>query len=141
MLSITYVSTAAQELSEDDISAILTQSRSNNVYRGLTGALLYHRGRFIQVLEGPDEAVTARYAVIAADPRHTGIQVIGEKQIGARQFPQWTMGFSASAESSAKQLDGFDDFFGARTGRARIEHAENEAQQMLEWLREYWLAA
>ena len=141
MLSIAYVSAATQEMTDDEVAAILTRSRANNAYRELTGALLYHRGRFIQVLEGPDVAVNARFAVIAADPRHDGIQKILEKQIGARQFPEWTMGFRPLTDDSVKQLDGFDDFFGARTGRARLEHAENEAQQFLEWLREYWFAA
>ncbi len=141
MLSIAYVSAATQEMSDDDIAAILTQSRANNAYRELTGALLYHRGRFIQVLEGPDDAVNDRFAVIAQDSRHSGVQKISEKQIGARQFAEWTMGFRPLSDGGAKQLDGFNDFFESRTGRARIEHAENEAQQFLEWLGEYWFAA
>ena len=141
MLSIAYVSAATEDLSDDQVAAILTLSRANNAYRQLTGALLYHRGRFIQVLEGPDEAVAERFAVIAADPRHYGIQKISEKQIGERQFPEWTMGFRPLTDERVKQLEGFDDFFEARTGRARLEHAENEAQQFLEWLREYWFAA
>lgn len=141
MLSITYVSSATQEMSDDDIASILTQSRANNSQRDLTGALLYHRGRFIQVLEGPDDAVSARFDLIALDPRHRGVQKLIEKQVGARQFPEWTMGFVPLTDPAVKQLDGFNDFFEARTGRARIEHAENEAQQFLEWLREYWFAA
>jgi hypothetical protein len=128
-------------MSDDDVAAVLTRSRANNGRDELTGALLYHRGRFIQVLEGPDDAVNGRLAVIAEDPRHSGIQKISEKQIGARQFPEWTMGFRPLSDETVKTLDGFDDFFGARTGRARIVHAENEAQQFLEWLREYWFAA
>lgn len=141
MLSIAYVSAATREMSDDDIAQILTASRANNVRDGLTGALLYHRGRFIQVLEGPDDAVLRRLAIIDGDERHAGVQKLSEKQIGARQFPEWTMGFQTLSDSATKQLDGFNDFFGARTGRARIEHAENEAQQFLEWLREYWFAA
>ena len=141
MLSIAYVSAATQDLSDDEVAAILTLSRANNACRQLTGVLLYHRGRFIQVLEGPDEAVNARFAVIAEDSRHSGVQKIIEKQIGARQFPEWTMGFQPLTSENVKQLDGFDGFFETRTGRARIEHAENEAQQFLEWLREYWFAA
>lgn len=141
MLSIAYVSAATREMSDDDIAQILTTSRANNVLDGLTGALLYHRGRFIQVLEGPDDAVLRRLAIIDGDGRHGGVQKLSEKQVGARQFPEWTMGFQALSDSATKQLDGFNDFFGARTGRARIEHAENEAQQFLEWLREYWFAA
>ncbi|CAN5117945.1 hypothetical protein BH09ACT5_BH09ACT5_11750 [soil metagenome] len=141
MLSIAYVSASTGEMSEDDVAAILKQSRANNVWHQLTGALLYHRGRFIQVIEGPDDAVRTRLAIIAADPRHSGIRTISEKQIGARQFPEWTMGFVPLSGSAVTQLEGFDDFFGARTGLARLEHAENEAQQLLEWLREYWFAA
>jgi hypothetical protein len=128
-------------MSDDDIAGILTQARANNIRHDLTGALLYHGGRFIQVLEGPDQAVLARYGVIAADSRHRSVQLISEKSIGARQFPDWTMGFRPVSDMAVKELAGFDDFFGARTGLARIQHAENEAQQFLEWLGEYWFAS
>lgn len=138
MLSIAYVSAATSPISDDEIAGILTLSRANNERHGLTGALLYHGGRFIQILEGPDEAVRARFAVISTDPRHRILQQVREKQVAERQFPQWTMGFRPLSDDSARQLTGFEDFFG-RTGRARIEHADNEAQQFLEWLGEYWL--
>ena len=55
-----------------------------------------------------------------------------------RQFPEWTMGFRPLSDESVKELEGFEDFFG-RTGLSRLEHAESEAQQFLEWLGEYWL--
>ena len=138
MLSIAYVSAATEHVSDADVAAILTQSRANNAQHGLTGALIYHGGRFIQILEGPDEHVKARFAVISADPRHRILQTVREKQIAERQFPQWTMGFRPLADSSVKQLEGFEDFFGRR-GKERVEHADNEAQQFLEWLGEYWL--
>ena len=138
MLSIAYVSAATAPVADADVAAILAQSRANNERHGLTGALIYHGGRFIQILEGPDEVVTSRFAVIAADPRHRVLQTVREKQIAERQFPQWTMGFRPLADESVTQLNGFEDFFG-RTGRARLEHADNEAQQFLEWLGEYWL--
>ena len=141
MLSIAYVSVATTDMSDADIGDILSQSRVNNAAHELTGALLFHRGRFIQVLEGPDAEVRARFAIIGTDARHRNVQIVTEKFIAERQFPEWTMGFRPLTDDSVKQLDGFDDFFGARTGRARLEHAENEAQQFLEWLREYWFAA
>jgi hypothetical protein len=49
------------------------------------------------------------------------------------------MGFRPLSDESVQQLEGFEDFF-ARSGKSRLEHAENEAQQFLEWLGEYWLA-
>ena len=141
MLSIAYVSVATNDMSDADIGAILSQSRANNVDHDLTGALLFQRGRFIQILEGPDDEVRARFAIIAADPRHRSVQLVSEKFIALRQFPEWTMGFRPTPDSLLTDHPAFNNFFEGRTGRARIEHAENEAQQFLEWLTEYWLAA
>jgi hypothetical protein len=139
LLSIAYVSATTEAMTEDGVAAILVKSRANNRRLGLTGALLYHGGRFIQMLEGPDDEVRARYEIIAADPRHRNVQLISDTAIVERQFPEWTMGFRAPADSALKGFAGFEDFFGARTDQARIDHAENEAQQFLEWLAEYWL--
>ena len=141
VLSIAYVSVATNDMSDADIGAILSTSRTNNAAHDLTGALLFHQGRFIQVLEGPEDEVRARFAIIGTDDRHRNVQVVTEKFIAERQFPEWTMGFRPLPESALVDQPGFNDFFRARTGRARIEHAENEAQQFLEWLREYWFAA
>jgi hypothetical protein len=138
VLSIAYVSVAAAPMAEVDIVELLALSRANNERDGITGAMLYHRDRFIQILEGDDAGVRSKYATIAADARHRGVRTMREKSIVARQFPQWTMGLGTLSDQSVKQLDGFEDFF-ARRGRSRIEHAENEAQQFLEWLGEYWL--
>lgn len=138
MLSIAYVSVATTPMLDGDVAALLTKARANNERDGLTGALLFHGGRFIQIFEGDDDMVRRRFAEIAADPRHRSVQKMREKTIGARQFPEWTMGFRTPSDESVKELEGFEDFF-ARTGRDRLKHAENEAQQFLEWLGEYWL--
>jgi len=138
LLSIAYVSASVSPMSEEDIREILTQARANNERTELTGALLYHGGRFAQILEGPAEAVAARFDVISADPRHRVLQKVREVIIPERQFPEWTMGFKAHDDDAATRLPGFENFF-ARSGRSRLEHADNEAQQFLEWLGEYWL--
>ena len=138
ILSIGYVSSATTPMGEDDIAAILIQARANNRRFGVTGALLYHRDRFVQILEGPPDVVRARFAVIAADPRHRDVHMLREVEIAERQFPEWTMGFRAHDDSLSTHLPGYEDIFGRR-GAERVKHAENEAQQYLEWLGEYWL--
>ena len=138
MLSIAYVSVATAPMLETDVAALLTKARANNERDGITGALIFHGGRFIQIFEGDDDMVRRRFAEISADPRHRSVQKMREKTIGARQFPQWTMGFRAPSGDAITQLEGFENFF-ARTGRDRLKHADNEAQQFLEWLGEYWL--
>ena len=138
MRSIAYVSAAAAYMTDEEIAAILVKSRANNTGRGLTGALMHHRGRFIQILEGPDEQVGARFDVISADPRHTSIHVVSDESIDERQFPEWTMGFRPLTDDSIRTLDGYDDFFDGSTGEVRLTHANDDAQQFLEWLRDYW---
>ena len=140
MRSIAYVSAAAEYMTDADVAAILVQSRANNDRNDLTGALLYHRGRFIQVLEGPDDEVRARFAVISADPRHRGIHVVSDEPVDERQFSEWTMGFRPLTDDSITQLEGFDDFFDGATGTVRLAHPNAAAQQLLEWLRDYWFA-
>lgn len=140
MFSITYVSAATTAMSDDDIAAILVKSRANNVRLGLTGALLFRQGRFIQILEGPVEQVHEQFAVIAADPRHSNLQKIRETVLVERQFPDWTMGFRPLSDQDVKKLRGYDDFFDGHTGQARIDHANNPTHQLLEWLAEYWFS-
>ncbi len=138
MISIAYVSAAAEPMSEQEIVGILEQARRNNARHELTGALLYSEGRFIQILEGPDANVRERFAVISADPRHRSVHQVGEERIAERRFPEWTMGFRPTSAESMKDVPGWDDFFDGRTGEARLRHAENSAQQLLEWLTEFW---
>ena len=140
MFSIAYVSVATKPLSEDDVVAILVQSRMNNVRLGLTGALLCHGQRFIQILEGEEQQVLTKYRTISVNPRHRNVHLLSQEPIEKRQFPQWTMGFRPLSEEATKELDGFDEFF-ARTGNVQIKHADASAQLFLEWLGEYWFSA
>ena len=52
-----YTSDAAEGLTDADLGCILATSQRNNAEMGLTGMLLYGRGRFIQVLEGPPDVL------------------------------------------------------------------------------------
>ena len=69
---LTYVSTAARELSKDDLNELLAQCRENNAKLGITGMLLYKDGNFMQVLEGEETVVRSIYAKISGDPAATG---------------------------------------------------------------------
>ncbi|MDJ0379137.1 BLUF domain-containing protein [Cryobacterium sp. PH31-L1] len=120
LLSISYVSAAALSLSDQDIVAILVQARANNVAHHLIGALIYHEGRFIQILEGPDDEVRARFAIISADPRHRLTYTVSEEQIASRQFPEWTMGFRPLSDIAVEQLAGYDDIFDGNTGKVHL---------------------
>ncbi|QJU55761.1 BLUF domain-containing protein [Herbiconiux sp. KACC 21604] len=99
VLSVVYTSTAVVPFSRDDLFELLEHSRENNARDGLTGMLLYRGGRFLQVLEGPEDAVRTRIEAIRADERHERFGVLIEETADERHFPDWTMGFASDAAS------------------------------------------
>ncbi len=104
-----YVSSAAFDLSQDDIQGILVQSRLKNEESGLSGMLLFHDGNFIQVLEGERGRVAATLARIGRDPRHRGMIHMLDRPIEKREFGDWRMGFISSDEI-VREHEAFSDF-------------------------------
>lgn len=70
---------------------ILATSQRNNARDGLTGALLIHEGRFLQVLEGAAQDIDRLMARLARDSRHDELVVVERGPIGARRFGDWAM--------------------------------------------------
>jgi hypothetical protein len=94
LVRLMYASRAAAGLDNEEVGAILRQSRTANARDGVTGALcLCNAGRlFIQVLEGGREAVSRRYNRIAADGRHTDVTLLQFDEVTERRFAGWSMG-------------------------------------------------
>ena len=89
---IKYISRFAPSLSDADLDAIVSESQRNNEALGLSGVLVTSAGLFMQVLEGPPEAVEPVYDAIVRDPRHSHILLLSvEENIEARMFPNWFM--------------------------------------------------
>lgn len=124
MLSTVYVSRSSYPFTDDDLANLLMTSRSNNARLGITGMLLHREGRFIQVLEGPDEAVRERLAVIARDPRHTAVHTIVDERVEDRLFPAWTMGYRAVTDDLASVIPGYADVFDTGTGTGTGTNAD-----------------
>lgn len=97
MYRTVYVSSASRGSEEKDIRQILEQSHRNNAALGVTGALLFHDGNFLQILEGERDAVEALYARIGRDPRHRGMLRLLGYACDTRLFAQWTMGYADPA--------------------------------------------
>jgi hypothetical protein len=64
-----------------DLSSILHTSRTRNPRFGITGALCFLDGAYMQYLEGEEREVRALYAAIERDRRHQS----------PRFFPAWSM--------------------------------------------------
>lgn len=111
LTSVSYVSTETQPFDDDRLAALLAQSRRSNHAHALTGMLLHRRGRFFQVLEGPEDAVDALIATIRRDPRHRDVRVLLREQIEARRFDEWTMGYEPIGVPVDPAPEGFRDTF------------------------------
>lgn len=86
-----YVSTATNDVTADDLRELATLSQSNNKTLDITGVLIYHRGYFLQVLEGDVISINRLLDCIRQDWRHKDIDVVSENTIARRHFSDWCM--------------------------------------------------
>lgn len=101
MFQLMYISSVRAGV-EVELAPILLASRRNNDRDAITGFLYADGRRFLQVLEGPQEAVEQAFARIAADPRHCAIVTLSRRAIDAREFGDWAMAHrTPGAESDA----------------------------------------
>jgi hypothetical protein len=76
---------------EAALNGILMISRGNNLRDGITGALICRHDLYLQLLEGPQSAVEARYRSISRDDRHLEIVKRVSAPVTERMFPRWAM--------------------------------------------------
>jgi len=92
LVRLLYASRAVPAVDQEELAAILRQSKSHNPSVGVTGVLCYSGGIFLQVLEGGRSAVNRLYNRIATDPRHTDVELLSYQEIDERRFAGWSMG-------------------------------------------------
>lgn len=100
MYRLIYASVAATELDTDGVDAILSQAKQRNAFDGLTGLILYHKGAFLQVLEGTRDKVEATYQRISHDPRHAEVELISRGETAHSLFDTWTVGTADPSQLS-----------------------------------------
>ncbi|OQW83136.1 MAG: hypothetical protein BVN30_07025 [Proteobacteria bacterium ST_bin16] len=97
-----------------EIEQILAISRQRNAASGITGALMFNRECFAQVLEGAHDHIQETFERIQCDSRHTDVIVLDFEPVDTRRFSRWSMGYigydtRASKEFTQIQLaTGFD---------------------------------
>jgi hypothetical protein len=100
----------ASEASTDPrakIEEILVTARARNKQLQLTGYLCFRSDMFLQVLEGAPAAVSAVYASIANDRRHSHVVLLGYEKVVKRRFSRWAMGYVADLGNAQSILFNF----------------------------------
>ena len=92
LVRLMYASRAVDSVDQNELLAILRKSKARNPALGVTGVLCFSEGIFLQVLEGGRSAVNTLYNQIAADARHTQVELLWYGEIGERRFAGWSMG-------------------------------------------------
>ncbi len=73
------------------LAGILSAARRNNPALGITGALICRHDLYLQLIEGPADAIDTLYARIIADDRHANVELLLSEDVGERLFPNWAM--------------------------------------------------
>ena len=124
MRQILYSSLAARPYSEAEIREMAEHFGAKNKSLGVTGLFSYQGITFTQVIEGEDEQVRSLYEQIRRDPRHKHVFTLIDRQLRAREFPDWTM--HAVDEGRLKDVDG--ELFQARqSDREMLERGAKNA--------------
>jgi hypothetical protein len=91
MRQLLYISTSTERQLTQSLGNILARSRARNAADGLTGLLWTDGTRFLQILEGPTEAVGTTFERIRQDPRHRAVVVLHDRMVDTRSFGNWSM--------------------------------------------------
>jgi hypothetical protein len=121
LISLTYASRSTESFHEHEIPDLLQQVRIANAKQQITGMLLYIRGSFLQVLEGPPELVDAVFSKLLTDKRHTQVRLIATDPLPERAFEGWTMMHKTLDPVEADELVGETDFFTSPTWIAELD--------------------
>jgi hypothetical protein len=99
---IIYSSVASTPMQAEDLEEILEHARRNNANSGITGALVYVDGYFVQILEGDSNHVRQLMDRISGDVRHETVTVLQAGEISTAAFSEWKMAYiSATPEQVA----------------------------------------
>ncbi len=104
LIAISYASVATHRLSGTELDALLLEVQSFNERLGVSGALCYDDGVFIQYFEGPPHAMEQVYARIASSHLHDQLTEISRNPIEERQFDGWYMAFCKAPDSILQVL-------------------------------------
>ncbi|MBC7436557.1 MAG: BLUF domain-containing protein [Bdellovibrionales bacterium] len=90
----------------DDLEEILQHARDKNAAKGISGALVYVDGVFLQILEGDARTVEELMVRIACDVRHETVTVLKEEVVSAATFTDWSMAYVSATPAEVARWAG-----------------------------------
>ena len=103
---VIYSSVSSTPMQQEDLEDILERAQLNNARSGITGALVYVDGSFVQVLEGEAEAVHRLMQRICTDLRHEAVTVLQAQAVAMAVFADWRMAYVSATSAQVAQWAG-----------------------------------
>ena len=103
---IVYSSHSTVPMQSDDLEDLLERARARNAQLGISGALVYTDGVFLQILEGERAPVEALMAGIRKDVRHENVEILREGDIASARFSHWKMAYVAATPEQVARWAG-----------------------------------
>lgn len=94
-------------MTNDLLRKLAVDSTSRNQGREITGILLLSDESFLQVLEGPEDAVNELYGKIIHDELHSNVTLLSYEQIANKSFDGWSMRVLDLNDLPKSTRDGF----------------------------------
>ena len=89
---VVYVANYVGRDIDADMAQIEQASHRHNPSGQITGALLFDRGQFVQVIEGPHDAISLLLDRLQRDPRISEWQTLLDQDTDHRSCESWAMG-------------------------------------------------
>jgi AcrR family transcriptional regulator len=96
---IVYCSTQSIPMTESALATLVARAAARNSNQAVTGQLIYMNPHFLQLLEGPEDAVEKLYSVIQQDPRHHNVRLLLRRDVAGRACPDWAMAIAPAGEA------------------------------------------
>ncbi|MBL0730592.1 BLUF domain-containing protein [Piscinibacter sp. HJYY11] len=135
--AIVYVSASVQPMGDGRLEALLVEARRLNLESGVTGALIYSDGVFMQYFEGEPGPMAQTYERIRKSRQHSRLVELMNEPIGAREFPDWHMALAQPSQSELLAISTANWVVEGARSRARAS-ARSQGSGGLTLLRDFW---
>ena len=109
LYQLSYLSSAINLFSSEQLKELLEQSRKKNSMKNITGALFYNDGNFLQIIEGEKKLILQLFETIKKDERHKDVIVLFEEEIETREFRKWSMAYKNLNDKAVHLPDAYSD--------------------------------
>lgn len=102
---LAYISIISAVFSDKDLLKIMSASHRFNPSHNITGALMYRKGVFLQLLEGEMTIIENLFQKIKDDPRHENITLLFAQTSEKSVFPHWVVGYREPGDTDIAKID------------------------------------